>query len=152
MIPTTVLHDVYRVALHALSRPGIARMVPNAATPDEAAKLLIASAWEVDQPPLIFDGEPRPEVLANLDRGTDEFPESADLALIIIECAVTTRTRLTGPGVKDTLQADLPLSAPLLMSRNEVCAAWPRGIDLILIGAGPTFIGLPRTTRVELVS
>lgn len=152
MTPTTVLHETYRVALHALSRPGIARDVPNAATPAEARNLLLAAAWDVDQTPPIFDGDPKPDVLAQLDRGTDEFPEAGHLALIMIDGESLTRARLSGPGVDGCIEVELPLSVASLVSRNKACAEWPLGIDLLLIGPGPRFTGLPRTTRVELTN
>jgi alpha-D-ribose 1-methylphosphonate 5-triphosphate synthase subunit PhnH len=61
------------------------------------------------------------------------------------------RLRLTGPGIKDsTVITVAGLGAEFFAARAELTAAFPTGIDLLLIADDGTVTGLPRTTRIEV--
>lgn len=145
-------HRAYRAVLLALARPGQPQPM-RAPDPGVAATRILCSTWAADDPSVVvIDGEVEPAALVGAPRGTDERPEDGATVLVIVEpVAPTTAVRLSGPGVDGTVTTELPLTTAAIEARTKACADWPRGIDVVFVVAGPAAIGLPRTTRVEVV-
>ncbi|WP_131766109.1 phosphonate C-P lyase system protein PhnH [Protofrankia symbiont of Coriaria ruscifolia] len=147
-----VLHDAFRATLVALSHPGSVQPVPGAGDVVEAVRLVLDATWEPEALPVVITGVPEPGELLDLPVGTEEEPElGATVVVLVDEDAPVTRVRLSGPGVDGDLDTDLPLAAGVLAEREQACAAWPRGIDVVVVGPGPCVVGLPRTTRIALL-
>lgn len=101
---------------------------------------------------LLSDGESL-ELLAQARVGTQDSPEFG--ATLVIDCLTATRsskTVLTGPGIDGSRQLELPLSRELLEEREEKNSGFPLGVDCFLLIGGHGLIGLPRTTRIEVLS
>lgn len=61
------------------------------------------------------------------------------------------RLTLSGPGIKSsTMIMVTGLSVRFFATRDELTAAFPTGIDLLLITDDGTVTGLPRTTTIEV--
>ncbi|MBV8087434.1 MAG: phosphonate C-P lyase system protein PhnH [Chloroflexi bacterium] len=91
-------------------------------------------------------------LLLQLPRGNEECPEAG--ATVLYAAPGPTRStlvRLSGPGVRGSLETYLPLPAVELADRNAACQDWPLGIDLIVVDADGMVVALPRTTRLELL-
>lgn len=101
---------------------------------------------------LLSDSE-SPELLAKAQVGSPDSPEFG--ATLVIDCsgaARSTKTVLTGPGIRGSRRLELPLSPELLGELEEKNAAFPLGVDCFLLVAPDGLIGLPRTTRIEVLS
>jgi alpha-D-ribose 1-methylphosphonate 5-triphosphate synthase subunit PhnH len=147
------LHDAFRATLTALSRPGLAQPVPGAADAVEAARLVLDAIWEPEVSPVIITGAPEPGELLELSVGTEEEPELAATVVVLVDAdAPMTHVRLSGPGVDGELNASLPLPAGALAEREQACAEWPCGIDVVVLGPGASVLGLPRTTAIVVVA
>ncbi len=84
-----------------------------------------------------------------LSAGSDEFPDrSATAVLQIASLEDGTPLRLSGPGIETdgTLRAE-GLPADFIAWRTRNRAAYPRGVDVVLV-AGATIAALPRSTAV----
>ncbi len=146
------LHGAFRATLMALSRPGSAQPVPGAEDAVEAARLMLDAAWEPEEPPVIITGGSEPGELLEVPVGTEEEPELGATVIVLVDSgAPRIRVRLSGPGIDGELDTDLPVTASALAEREQACACWPCGIDLLLVGPGAQVMGLPRTTRVAVV-
>jgi alpha-D-ribose 1-methylphosphonate 5-triphosphate synthase subunit PhnH len=166
------LHRAYRAVLVAVSYPG--RAVPVAPTTEAALGLVLLSTWEPGSrvalagsppPPLPWETEPVPAACAELlvvggtssggalgcvHRGDEDRPEAGGTAVYAVsEGRAVQRVRLRGPGVPGTLDTDLLLDAAELTDRDAACAAWPMGVDLLVVDPEGRVTALPRTTRVE---
>ena len=90
--------------------------------------------------------------IENAPRGEELQPESgATLYLQVDERTPWTRVKLSGPGVRGSLDAHVPLSREALDARARACANYPRGIDIVAIDADAAVMALPRTTQIEAV-
>jgi len=107
---------------------------PLATSPAEAAFALVSDARLLPQ-------------LATLAQGTDEYPDRS--TTLVLAAADAERTMLLrGPGIDGELRTALPLpGGDFLAQWDGNRAAFPRGIDLLLVRDG-TVTGLPRTTRI----
>lgn len=111
-----------------------------------------SSAEEADY--LFFDA-PLPEHLRDVKTGTAERPEmSATLVFEVGTDAGQEKTEvvLSGPGIKGNLQTSLPVDEEFLAVLKEKNEDFPRGIDLFFIGPDNRVLGLPRTTKVEVLA
>ncbi len=86
--------------------------------------------------------------LEQFAQGTDEYPDRST-TLMVASQGATRPFRLTGPGIKDSLVAELALPGGDFISMwAENRERFPRGIDLLLAGDG-LVVGLPRSTRIS---
>jgi alpha-D-ribose 1-methylphosphonate 5-triphosphate synthase subunit PhnH len=94
---------------------------------------------------------PRPAELAAVPRGTAAAPERGALvALTVPALDGGAPLRLAGPGVDGSVTvAPSGLLPGLLAARAEAVAAFPAGIDLLLVTHDGLVLGLPRGTRIE---
>lgn len=74
---------------------------------------------------------------------------AATVVYLVGAGAVGQRVRLQGPGVEGSLSTRLPLSRRDLAERQDACASFPLGIDLIFVHRDGKVSGLPRSTKVE---
>jgi alpha-D-ribose 1-methylphosphonate 5-triphosphate synthase subunit PhnH len=83
-------------------------------------------------------------------QGTAEYPDrSCTLIVQVASLEGGPNLVLKGPGIKDlTKISPHPLPADFVFRMWANRALFPRGVDLILV-AGQSLLGLPRTTRVE---
>ncbi len=101
---------------------------------------------------IVLDGRRAPDFAPRL--GTLESPEKG--ATLIVQVAalgagdgVDKALSLTGPGIADTAQlAVTGLNPAWLAARRDWCAAFPLGVDFILVDAQQA-VCLPRTTRIQ---
>jgi alpha-D-ribose 1-methylphosphonate 5-triphosphate synthase subunit PhnH len=151
-------HRLFRAALLALAYPGwpvpvsggddheIARALIEASWPDAAA----VSAEPESADVLLIDGPTSGGRLLRAPRGTEELPEDGATAIYVVHQPANTEVRLTGPGIDGMSTVSLPLTAPELTDRAVCCGQKPLGVDLLMISGG-TIVGLPRSTRVEVI-
>jgi alpha-D-ribose 1-methylphosphonate 5-triphosphate synthase subunit PhnH len=59
------------------------------------------------------------------------------------------RLRLTGPGIEGVRELALGVSPAFWNLRAQLCA-YPEGFDLLLVD-GPAVVGIPRSTKVEVL-
>jgi alpha-D-ribose 1-methylphosphonate 5-triphosphate synthase subunit PhnH len=102
-----------------------------------------------DEAAFAFAADPCVLPLDRLSTGSDEFPDrSATAVLQVARLDEGAPLRLAGPGIETsaTLQVD-GLPAGFLAWRRRNHAAYPRGVDVVLV-AGTAIAGLPRSTAV----
>jgi alpha-D-ribose 1-methylphosphonate 5-triphosphate synthase subunit PhnH len=92
--------------------------------------------------------------LSDFAQGTDEYPDRSTTLILTIE-ALEGGPRLTlrGPGIDgETVVTPRGLPQGFVRQWHDNRARFPRGVDVLLV-AGGSLIGLPRTTRIatELV-
>jgi alpha-D-ribose 1-methylphosphonate 5-triphosphate synthase subunit PhnH len=82
--------------------------------------------------------------------GTAEYPDrSSTLVVQVASLTGGPGLVLKGPGIKDLMNiSPHPLPADFVARMRANRALFPRGVDLILV-AGQSILGLPRSTRVE---
>ncbi|GAA4052407.1 phosphonate C-P lyase system protein PhnH [Arthrobacter methylotrophus] len=87
--------------------------------------------------------------LGSLRLGSDEEPHlSATIVLDVRGCAGSRRFAVRGPGIKGTVELEAPWADPGFAGQWYAnTAAFPRGVDLLLIDAEQVS-ALPRTTRI----
>jgi phosphonate C-P lyase system protein PhnH len=172
------LHRAFRAVLTALSQPGRAFDGPLVDGVDAArrtATLAIEAIWDAGTPMhftgpvlplrfeargvapdaagvLVVEGPLEPALVIAAKRGSEELPEDGATIVCIAGAAVRTRALLSGPGIDGERTAVLPFAPAVLAARAEACARYPLGIDLVAFGRDGRIVGLPRTTRVEVLS
>lgn len=97
---------------------------------------------------VVLDGARAPDFAPRL--GTLESPEKgATLILQVAALGAGETYSLTGPGIADTMPlAVTGLHPAWLAARRDWCAAFPLGVDFILVD-GQQAVCLPRTTRIQ---
>jgi alpha-D-ribose 1-methylphosphonate 5-triphosphate synthase subunit PhnH len=83
-------------------------------------------------------------------QGTAEYPDrSSTLIVQVASLKGGPKLVLKGPGIKDVASiSPYPLPADFVSRMRANRSLFPRGVDLILV-AGQSIVGLPRSTRVE---
>jgi alpha-D-ribose 1-methylphosphonate 5-triphosphate synthase subunit PhnH len=81
--------------------------------------------------------------------GSMLVPEAAAMLIIATAIGSGARLRLSGPGISDLLEVNLDLPLEFLTLRERVLA-YPIGWDVLLVD-GANVVGLPRTTRIEVI-
>jgi alpha-D-ribose 1-methylphosphonate 5-triphosphate synthase subunit PhnH len=145
-------HRCFRAVLTALSLPG--RPQPSPVPRDQTPALVLRSIWEPDQvggAVRVVRGDPGPRLLEEVPRGTEAEPQLGGTVVLVADAGgPRTPVRLEGPGLREAARAVLPLSREALESRARACADPPAGVDLVIVTADGSIVGLPRTTRVEI--
>jgi len=102
---------------------------------------------------LFFDS-PDHAHLVQVKTGTAESPEQGATLLFTYPdgSANSIRVKLSGPGIDGTKELDLPLTISFIEQLREKNESFPMGIDIFLINKNNTLLGLPRTTRIEVVA
>ena len=88
--------------------------------------------------------------LASFAQGTDEYPDRSTTIIAAVETIASEGAlELTGPGIEDRTRFDLsPRPAGLAAQLAANRAQFPRGVDLVFVGAREV-AALPRTTIVS---
>ena len=87
--------------------------------------------------------------LRAIKRGTTLEPDRAATLVIGARLKTGTRLHLTGPGIQSSLELRIDLPLEFWGLREEV-VSYPIGWDVLLID-GSRVLGLPRTTRIEVL-
>ncbi|HEX6488240.1 MAG TPA: phosphonate C-P lyase system protein PhnH [Candidatus Dormibacteraeota bacterium] len=143
-------HACFRAVLTALAYPGRPQALPVRA--EQAPRLILDSVWEESQlgkDVFLLEADNVDLDLAALPRGDEERPE-AGATVIVSAAGGSVEGWIEGPGVRARTRVRLPVSAHLLSDRDRACAEPPAGIDLLIVSADGSVIGLPRTTRLAL--
>jgi alpha-D-ribose 1-methylphosphonate 5-triphosphate synthase subunit PhnH len=146
------VHRCFRAVLTAMSLPG--RPQPSPVPRELTAALILRSIWEPDQvgdAVRLVHGDPGPRLLEEVPRGTEAEPQLGGTVVLVADPdGQRTAVRLEGPGLREASPAVLPLSREALESRARACADPPAGVDLVIVTADGSIVGLPRTTRIEI--
>jgi alpha-D-ribose 1-methylphosphonate 5-triphosphate synthase subunit PhnH len=119
---------------------------------DAVATATSAPLWPAELARLVAAVRPVTEgELRSFCRGTASAPEEG--ALISLAVAEVDggdhRWRLTGPGIAGTATlAPRGLPGGFVAARAEAVAAYPAGVDVLLVTDDGRVVGLPRTTRI----
>ncbi|GAB3759380.1 phosphonate C-P lyase system protein PhnH [Microlunatus parietis] len=105
---------------------------------EELSGLPVGSTWS-------------PEFGALLSQRVEALRQAQGAALRQAQGAEAIELTLSGPGIKGTTMITVAgLSRDFFAARADLTAAFPTGIDLVLITDYRTMIGIPRTTRIEV--
>jgi alpha-D-ribose 1-methylphosphonate 5-triphosphate synthase subunit PhnH len=113
-----------------------------------------AGAAAVDDPAAatfaILDGRAATPRLADFDLGDERYPDRSATVIVLCDSLEGGRQiRLTGPGIKHAATiAPTGLRPGFWAEVAANAARFPLGVDLVLV-AGSSLIGLPRSTRIE---
>lgn len=91
-----------------------------------------------------------------LKRGSLDYPN--DGATLVVEvdtlqASAGDEWELTGPGIETSQRLTLPAgSVEFMNARGRAVEGYPPGIDLVFVDESLNIVGLPRTTRCQLIS
>lgn len=154
MVDEQTCHRAFRALLLAHGYPGRPQQGPcdDAATTLEA---LMEAVWcDTPRPPLFIDEADAAEALEAAGRGTETEPELGETVVRVVrDAAACPRTDvcLRGPGVDGELRTSVALRPSELAARARACAAYPLGIDLVLLEPEGRITALPRTVGASAV-
>jgi alpha-D-ribose 1-methylphosphonate 5-triphosphate synthase subunit PhnH len=89
------------------------------------------------------------ELLQKVRRGSTLYPDHAATLILGAKLETGTALRLTGPGIQTALVVRIDLPLEFWRLREEVIA-YPIGWDVLIVD-GSRMLGLPRTTRIEVL-
>ena len=95
--------------------------------------------------PALTDLEP----LRDVRRGSTLYPDHAATLIVGAKLETGTLLHLTGPGIQTALELRTNLPLEFWQVREEVIA-YPIGWDVLIVD-GSRVLGLPRTTRIEVI-
>jgi phosphonate C-P lyase system protein PhnH len=148
----TERHQAFRALLAALAMPGTRHQVPG----DDALALILDSLYPDVESALqtrkitLAASAISPAVIESADRGKEIQPElGATIFLQIDEQTPWTDATLSGPGVNVSHDVKVPFAPETIAARARACAAFPLGIDIVVIDRNASVMAFPRTTRIE---
>ncbi len=101
---------------------------------------------------LFFD-HPDSDFLFHAKVGTAEQPELG--ATLIFKChkieTEGTSVQLSGPGIDTTLVTTLPVNKGFIQQLNAKNESFPMGVDIFFLSESGILLGLPRTTKIEVM-
>jgi len=100
----------------------------------------------------LFFAAPDPAHLLLAKTGTGENPEEGATLLFATDGLPHTNVRLTGPGIPGEWKRSLPVTPDFLGQLSEINACFPQGLDLFFTSPDNMLLGLPRTTRIEVLA
>ena len=161
----------FAAILAALSRPGTVQDLPmpgewsvmtalidrecavHAADPalrDRAGRLggRLVDVAEADH--VLLGAPPSADLLGRIDCGSDLYPDRGATVLARALIGQGPPLRLTGPGIDGAREVRLGGLPDGFWAARDQAARYPRGFDLLLVD-GATLVGVPRSTRVEVL-
>ena len=113
-----------------------------------------ARQCDAEEADYLFADDLDPELLEKAKSGTSDNPEFGATILLGRDLFSTpeTEVELSGPGIKGHRRMLLPLSVSFISKQQEKNENFPMGVDIYLIGQDHSLLGLPRTTRIEVLS
>jgi alpha-D-ribose 1-methylphosphonate 5-triphosphate synthase subunit PhnH len=116
----------------------------------------LCGARPVSQPEAdyLFFATPHHAHLQQAKVGSAESPEFGATLLFGFEMVEGggTAVNLSGPGIDGLSRCLLPVSQDFISALQEKNSSFPMGIDLFFVGTDNTLLGLPRTTRIEVIA
>lgn len=94
-----------------------------------------------------------PGLPRRVQRGLPDTPELGATLIVVVRTvgAGGLALGLTGPGVASSASLSVTgLVRETVLARNEACAEYPLGIDLLVVDGDGRLAGIPRTTNVTL--
>lgn len=88
--------------------------------------------------------------LRGLRLGSDLHPEDGATVILPAQIGMGPRLRLSGPGVDGTIEISLDGLPDALWTRRAEMMRYPMGFDLLILD-GQRVLGIPRSTRVEVL-
>jgi alpha-D-ribose 1-methylphosphonate 5-triphosphate synthase subunit PhnH len=113
----------------------------------EARPLAVAHAAYQFYPLLL---EHMLSLLATAPVGSHAYPDEGATLIIGCELGAGQMLRLSGPGIPGATQLRVAGVPPQFWALREQACAYPLGWDLLLL-AGDQLVGLPRSSRVEVL-
>lgn len=109
-----------------------------------------ASMEEADY---IFADQIDLEIMKKAQAGSDENPELGATLLFGVDSldSQETSVKISGPGINGNKALLLPAATPFIELRQKKNSQFPLGVDIYLIGPDSSLLGLPRTTRIEVM-
>ena len=139
-------HRAFRALLAALAMPGTRHDLPAGG---DFALLLDAIYGEHVPAAVVAHSALSAERIAAAERGDELAPQNGTMFYLRTdERTPWVAARVSGPGIRLPHVTCVPLATEALRARNEACAAFPLGIDVVALD-GDAILAFPRTTRIE---
>jgi len=88
------------------------------------------------------------DAVSKLKRGSLAYPDdSATLVVDVAAPAPLTRLQMSGPGIPQKRDVDVPLSTQIVRALEAANADYPCGVDVLLVNADGLVMALPRSVR-----
>lgn len=160
----------FSALLWALSRPGLAQVLPEPGEQPIIAALLdrecaVFTSDAALAPAIVRTGAEKADLpdadyaflgdladaqtLHALRAGSDLYPDDAATAVLRVRIGTGTLLRLAGPGVNGSIELAVDGLPDGFWQTREQLIRYPMGFDLFLLD-GARVVGIPRSTKVEV--
>lgn len=161
----------YEALMWALSRPGLTRKMPvegqagviealldrecnvhcaELALASIAARTGAALVAPSRADHLFFDRLPDPEILGQINLGSDLYPETGATVVCNVKLGQGMRLRLSGPGCNASVDVQVGGLPDGFWQNRARLMRYPMGFELFLID-GAQVLGVPRSCHVEVL-